>query len=549
MNDLRALLEQLEPLLPVGVVLLASLLVVLLGLALEAKDRYVLGWAALAGCLLALGALGAAYFGLRASHHAPLPFFATLAAPVTSGYQPLRLGGAFALDGFGFVIALVALMGGACAVLTGAHEAEDSPLSSGEYYGLLLLAVAGMMLLGVAHDFTTLLVSLEIMSVATYVLAGARRDEARSGEAALKYLILGAFSTAFLLFGVAFLFGATGRLSLAPVTVPPSDPRFHLALAGLALILAGVLFKVGAVPFHFWLPDVYEGAPTPVTTLMAVGVKAAAFGATARIVFETFGARSFLASALPLLAAAAVVTMVLGNLVAMYQRNVKRMLAYSAIAHTGYLLLAFLVHPQNAGSAAYGEHLQAVAFYLLAYGLMTAGAFAVTALPREDGRPLERLEDYRGLAREHPALALCMAVFMLSLAGLPPFAGFFAKFLVFRGAIEQGFVLPAVLGILASVASLYYYLRVIREMYMAPEPAPPALPARIRPAWTASVLVYGAGALTLFLGLAPDVAAPMLGAPGPAPPQVTPVSRAADGEPRAGDPARQPARAAAPEGR
>jgi NADH-quinone oxidoreductase subunit N len=259
---------------------------------------------------------------------------------------------------------------------------------------------------------------------------------------------------------------------------------------------------------------VYEGAPTPVTSLMATGVKAAAFAVVGRVVFEMFGGSEFVGRVFPLLASVAILTMVLGNLIALHQDSVKRMLAYSAIAHTGYLMLAFLMQPRASGAMVWAEHLRGAAFYLLTYAFSTAGAFAIVAMARDDGKRMEKLDDFRGFARAHPGLALCMTVFLLSLAGLPPLGGFFAKFLVFRSAIDQGFILPAVVGILTSVASLGYYLKVVQAMYLAPEPE--AAPAPCRPGWTLCLLTYSAALAVLVLGLAPNVAAHrMADVPGP----------------------------------
>jgi NADH-quinone oxidoreductase subunit N len=367
------------------------------------------------------------------------------------------------------------------------------------------------------------LISLEIMSISTYILTGSSRDDLRSNEAALKYLVLGAFSTAFLLLGMAFYYGAFGTLSLTPSALFQSLPqaeresREAFLFISMGLIFVGALFKVGASPFHFWIPDVYEGAPTAVTGLMAVGVKAAAFAVVARVAFETFGSAHFRQVWLPLILVAAVLTMVIGNILAMRQSNIKRMLAYSGIAHTGYLLLAFLVMPAANDTAVMNDHLKAVVFYLLTYGVMTLGAFGVIALVREDGKPLETIDDYAGLAKEHPGVALCMTIFMLSLAGMPPMGGFFAKFMVFRGAIEQGtiqaaqgkhsIIIAAVIGILTSVASLYYYLRVIVAMYMSPEnatePTEGGVAARCRYAWGSNILIFAAGLITLAIGVLP----------------------------------------------
>jgi len=492
-------LAHFADLLPVGVVLTAALVVVFLGLILDAKDRFVIALVAMAGCVLGLGVLAQNYVSFEAYYKVTPPWFGPLDSARVAGHTALICGGAFMVDGFGMAIMAIALLAGALATLVAGHSSERSALTSGEYHGLLLLAVAGMMLLGISHDFLTLLISLEIMSVATYILAGSQREDVRSGEAAIKYLTLGAFSTALLMLGMAFVFGATGSLSLNPISMAASDPRRGLALLGMGLLLVGVLFKVGAAPFHFWIPDVYEGAPTGVTGLMAVGVKAAAFAVVARLMFETFSHPSFRQQWVPLLASASVLTMALGNLLALRQNSIKRMLAYSGIAHTGYLLLAFLV-PREVGASVVEEHLQAVTFYLLAYGLMTMGAFGVVALVREDGRALETMDDFAGLAKAHPALALCMSIFMLSLSGMPPLAGFFAKFMVFRAAIEQGYVFYAMLGILTSIASLYYYLRVVLKMYME-EPAGAA--PRCHYVWTSNVLIYTAGALTFVLGILP----------------------------------------------
>jgi NADH-quinone oxidoreductase subunit N len=279
----------------------------------------------------------------------------------------------------------------------------------------------------------------------------------------------------------------------------------------MGFIFVGALFKIGATPFHFWIPDVYEGAPTAVTGLMAVGVKAAAFAVVARLVFETFGTYLYHNSFTPLLSWIAIATMAVGNILAIRQESVKRMLAYSGIAHTGYLLLAFLLRDGGPNTDPMAEHLivtehvKAVVYYLLVYGVMTIGAFGVVSLVREDGKPLETFDAYSGLAKENPGIALCMTMFMLSLAGMPPFGGFFAKFMIFRGAVSQGYVLAATLGILTSVASLYYYLRVVVAMYMAPAGDPHAKEASPSPvcryAWSSSLLIYAAGAVTLIIGL------------------------------------------------
>jgi NADH-quinone oxidoreductase subunit N len=501
--------SELSLMTPVAVILGAALVVVFLDLALSHKDRYILPWIALTGTILGI----AATIQTATAPHFAAPWFLDH-SQFSSGAAPkgLILGGAFVIDHFGMAIWFICCLAGGLSILCSPPPKEDSALSTGEYYGLTLLAVAGMMLLATSHDFMTLVVSLEIMSIATYILTGSSRENIMSNEAGIKYLVLGAFSTAFLLMGIAFYYGAFGSFSLAPneafqslMGSNPTEAGYRGCLIYLALgfIFVGALFKVGASPFHFWIPDVYEGAPTAVTGLMAVGVKAAAITVVGRLAFETFGLYEYRLNYVPLLTFLAVLTMFVGNIFAMRQSSVKRMLAYSGIAHTGYLLLAFLIQPNDLGTQVIGDHMKAVVYYLLVYGVMTIGAFGVVSLVREDGKTLESFDNYAGLAKENPGIALCMSVFMFSLAGMPPFGGFFAKFMIFRGAVDQGHVLAAVLGILTSVASLYYYLRVVVAMYMpvtdhhtkeSPSPV-------CRYSWGSSLLIYAAGIATLIIGV------------------------------------------------
>jgi NADH-quinone oxidoreductase subunit N len=301
--------------------------------------------------------------------------------------------------------------------------------------------------------------ALETMSVAVYVLTGIQRTSSRSTEAAMKYFLTGAFATGFLLYGIALIYGATGSTNLNQISAyllePTVDWPYYL-VGGALLLLAGFAFKIGAVPFHFWVPDVYEGAPTPVTGLMAVGVKAAAFAAWARIVLHKLSPVDddwvFPVTVL------AVATMTLGNLLAIAQSSVKRMLAYSSIAHAGYLLIGIVVGEEWGGMP--------LLFYLLAYACMTAGAFAVVTALNEGETVRENYRDFAGLGYKRPFLALAMALFMLSLAGFPPLAGFTGKFYIFRSAVLSGHTPLAIFGVLNSLLSLVYYLRVIVAMYM-----------------------------------------------------------------------------------
>ncbi len=492
--------SELSQLLPVGVVLLTALVVVAIDLFVKPNDRFVLPWIGVAGCGIALA------MALKTN---TAPWFA---GSHEDGAKALILGGAFSIDGFGLGIWVVACLAGALSLISSAHHEEESTLSAGEFIGLILLAVTGMMLLAVSHDFLTLLISLEIMSISTYILTGSNRHESRSNEAALKYLVLGAFGTAFLLMGIAFFYGGTGSLDMSEIVsgqigkmgqASQVNPTF--VLLGMGLIFVGALFKIGAAPFHFWIPDVYQGAPVSVTGLMAVGVKAAGFAVVGRLFFETFASSEFSSLWLPAIEVAAVATMIVGNILAMTQSSVKRMLAYSGIAHTGYLMLGLLIAPNSKDVA---EHLHSINFYLLVYGVMTLGAFGVLGLLRANGRPIESMDDFAGLAKEHTGIALCMAIFMLSLAGMPPLGGSFSKFMIFKGAIKEGHVLAAVIGILTSVASLYYYLRVVVKMFMSP--ANDAVKGgdeatQCQYAWATNLLIYATGIVTLILGMMPGL--------------------------------------------
>jgi NADH-quinone oxidoreductase subunit N len=329
----------------------------------------------------------------------------------------------------------------------------------------VLFAATGMLLMAASAHFIMIFLGLEIMSIAVYVLAGLFREDPRSNEAALKYLVLGAFASGFLLFGMAMLYGASGGTlylnelagklgSLAALTKP-------LTLLGLALIIVGFGFKVASVPFHMWTPDVYEGAPTNVTAFMAVGVKAAAFAAFARVMFQVFP--DFTVQWNMVLWVLAVATMTLGNVVAIAQTNIKRMLAYSSIAHAGYLMVA-LVAANQLGAVS-------LLYYLLAYTLMNVGAFAVVILVGRKKDSYLNIYDYSGLGFQHPALAATMAIFMFALAGVPPTAGFVGKFYIFSAAVQAGYIWLAIIGVLNSLVSVYYYLRITVLMYMRPAEA------------------------------------------------------------------------------
>lgn len=330
----------------------------------------------------------------------------------------------------------------------------------GELYPLLLFAAVGMMLMASGTDLMTIFLGLEVLSVSLYVLAGLNRANLKSNEAGLKYFLLGAFSTGFLLYGMALTYGATGTTRIAKIAeyvtqnnVVAENPLFVI---GMLLMAVGFSFKIAAAPFHMWTPDVYEGAPTPMTAFMSAGPKAAGFAAFMRVAIIAFP--SLKADWSDLLWILAVLTMTVGNLIALNQDNIKRMLAYSSIAHAGYALVGF-----TAGNA---EGTAGILFYMLSYAFMNIGAFAIIILVGKKGEANNNVMDYAGFGTKHPVLALAMAIFLFSLAGMPPTAGFIGKFYLFSGAIKAGYVWLAIIGVLNSAASVYYYLRVMVYMYM-----------------------------------------------------------------------------------
>ena len=397
-------------------------------------------------------------------------------------------------DAYALFFTLLICAGSLLTLLMSIDFLRDHALPAGEYYALVLLSTCGMIFLAAANDLIVVFLALEIMSVAVYVLAGLARREVRSTEAALKYFLLGAFATGFLLYGIAFFYGATGstRLDVIAQAIARDGLRPFTAL-GIALVLVGFGFKVALIPFHVWTPDVYEGAPTAVTAFMAVGVKAAAFAAFARVFVAALGGVAPTWSGL--LALLAALTMTVGNVTAVLQRSVKRMLAYSSIAHAGYALVGLVVatSPTRYGGAA-------LCFYLAVYAFMTLGAFAVVIALGRRGEPNEDLADWAGVGFRHPVLGLSMGVFMLSLAGIPPTAGFAGKFYLFSAAIDAGWTSLAVIGLLNSLVSVYYYLGVLVAMYMA-EGTRAIVPPSSRPYLLATILVTVAA--TIVIGVLP----------------------------------------------
>jgi NADH-quinone oxidoreductase subunit N len=388
------------------------------------------------------------------------------------GSGPISFGVVTA-DKFGLFVNLVLIAVGLLTVVFSSQTIERDRLPAGEYYAMLMFAIVGMMLMAQATDLLVIFLALETMSIAVYVLTGMRRDQPQSTEAAFKYFLLGAFASSFFLYGIAFLYGVTGTTSIDGISSEiarqsmSGNPMIYL---GIGLMIVGFAFKIAAVPFHMWSPDAYEGAPTVVTGFMSTGVKAAAIAAFVRVFLK--GLDPMIADWAPVLWWIAVATMVVGTVVGVAQTSLKRMLAYSSIAHGGYIL-AGLVAGSDVGKAS-------ILFYLAAYALTNLGAFGIIALLGSRERANDDLRDYAGLWHSHPGLAALMTFFLLSLGGFPPTAGFIAKWYVFSAAIGSGYYGLAIIGVLSSVVSVFFYLRIVVMMYMTDRdarPVPPPVPA------------------------------------------------------------------------
>lgn len=380
-----------------------------------------------------------------------------------AGQKMTAFNGMIVVDGFSIFLNVLFLATGLMSIAIAYGYLKRMGMERGEYYTLMLFSISGMLLMAQASNLIVIFLGLELLSIPLYILAAWGRPRPESEEAGLKYFLLGAFATGFVVYGIAMTFGATGSTQIEGIVTSIASGKAitTLLMIGAALLLVGFGFKVAAVPFHMWTPDVYQGAPTSVTGFMAVGAKAAGFAALLRIFVSAFPSLSV--DLVPVLWALAAVTMIGGNLIAIAQTDIKRLLAYSSIAHAGYILMA-LVSFGNPKVAQ--DSVASALFYLVAYAITSFGAWAmVIALEKAEGKGLE-INDYAGLGRKYPALAAAMTIFMLSLTGIPPTLGLIGKLYLFRTVVEGGFIGLAIIGVVTSLISAYYYLRVVVVMYM-----------------------------------------------------------------------------------
>jgi NADH-quinone oxidoreductase subunit N len=419
------------------------------------------------------------------------------------------------IDRFTLFFSFVICLSGAFAALLAGGYLPEHGIERGEFFQLLIFSTGGAIALAAAGDLLSLFVALETMSLGVYCMIGLRRSSPRSAEAALKYFLLGSFAAALMLFGFALLYGATGRTDLAGIAEAIAGVQGSAAagvLLGLALTLAGLAFKVSAVPFHMWTPDAYEGAPTPATAFMAAAVKAAAFAMMLRVLLGAFGDERLISWGTgwpPVVALLALLSMFVGNIVAGRQESVKRMLAYSSVAHAGYALVGVVAALRSPAQAQ-----ASVMFYMLTYALSTVGAFGALILCGSKGKEAVSYEDLAGVGRRHPASALVFSVFLVSLAGIPPTAGFFGKLYVFSVAVDAQLYWLVVLGLLNSVLGAYYYLKVMVYMYMR-EPRPGAVLAVPMNSGLVNFALIALALLVVALGLCPSSILELAGAPLP----------------------------------
>lgn len=395
--------------------------------------------------------------------------------------------GTYTVDPFALLFKVVAVVSTGLVILSAIEFMRGRTPYRGEFYTLLLFTALAIGLIAAATDLIPIYLAIELLSIASYVLTGYLREDPKSNEAAIKYFLYGAVASAVMLYGMSLLYGVTGSTNLSEIAAALREAEASLRgilFPAVILLLVGFGFKIAAVPFHQWAPDAYEGAPTPVTAFLSVGPKVAGFAVLARVFLTALP--SFQPDWVALLASISVVTMTLGNLVAIWQKNIKRMLAYSSIAQAGYILLGVV--------AASALGMTSLVFYLIIYSFTNLGAFTVV-ITFSNGGGGDAIEDYAGLSQRSPGLALAMMLFLLSLAGIPPLAGFVGKFYLFAAAMKEGFLWLVLVGVLNSIVSLYYYLQVVRQMYIIPPRTEEPVPAS--PALSSALLITMAGVLLL----------------------------------------------------
>ena len=459
--------------LPWVIVVGSAILLMLLDLVVRSRNKVWIAWLSLIGITLAF-VQTVGLWGVNGTTFTP------------EGGAPMVV-----VDDYSLFLNIIFLLTAFLTVLLSVNYLSKADIERGEYYYLLLFSVSGMMLMGMANDLILIFLALELLSIPLYILSGFALPRVDSEESAIKYFLLGAFASSFLVFGIALIYGATGTTAL-PQVLERAAAGGAIALAGSVMILVGLAFKVAAVPFHMWTPDVYEGAPTSVTAFMSVGAKVAGFAAMIRIFI--YALPDLDAAWVPAIATIAALTLILGNVVAIAQQNIKRMLGYSSIAHAGFILMGV------AAAISTETGMSAALFYMFAYLFTNLGAFAiVVTVERREGQGV-KLDDYKGLFKRSPLMALALAFFMLSLTGVPPSGGFMAKFGVLGAVVEADMVWLAIIGVITSVVSGYYYLRVVFYSFMY-ESEDKSL---IRPATGAAVAIVIAVVVTFLLGVYPN---------------------------------------------
>lgn len=394
----------------------------------------------------------------------------------------------FLSDNYSAIFKVIFILNLILSILISIRYIQREKANYGEYYSLMLFATAGMMLMASARDFIILYLGLELMALSTYILAGIKRHDIKSNEAAIKYFLLGAFSSALLLYGISFLYGLTKTTDLYQIALILKEREVSLSLLlSMVLIIVAFSFKIAAAPFHMWAPDVYEGAPTSITAFMSVGPKAAAFAVIGRVFYNAFS--NLQTDWTAILIGISILTMAMGNIAALVQTNIKRMLAYSSIAHAGYMLIGVITGTN--------EGLNAMAVYLLIYAFMNIGAFSIVIILKKG----DELKDYEGLSKKHPFIAAIMLIFMFSLTGIPPTAGFIGKFNLFKAAINTGYTWLVVIAVIFSAISAYYYLRVVMNMYMKEIKEE----AEIEPSLSLNTAIAITAFMVILLGIMPSL--------------------------------------------